>query len=674
MRNRIWNVALLVCSAWFGLSACGGTEEDDAVVAQDMQVVTPGGDMGSVMCLPSCAQGATCVNGMCMTSGVTPDMGTTPVVPTGASVGAACTMGGDCATELCLADDDIPGGYCSKICGTGLPGADDRCPTASLCVQIADAASACLTACSQDAECRNGYVCESVGAQGSVCLPACASDLDCEYGDICGADGRCVLDDSGTNRIGSSCEFDEECAGEVCFDEDSTGWPGGTCAADCTGRSDGEFCDGVSANSGLCLVFDDGEGLCLPSCSTTTDCRNGYICSVDEGDSNDQGYGFCLPSCDFLDCAEGDVCDVSGTCVEDIFIAQRITTSTLGTFAVTDEDFASVVFDIPDDALSFGLTFDSDNRIEGVSTVIQLLGPNGNVIYDAFNPIASSMKFFDGEGSPTSFIYPNAPSLNLTPGQYTLEFAAYAPANVKVDLHIKSGSEPVLETLPMTFWFLGNSYYSASTAETDPFFQLAVAEMTSIYANAGISLDPIVYRDADEEVALAYSAFDIELTSISEVILETLGQDRSPGAHMVFNDQLFLGDGGVLYGVSAGLPGPPSLNDTATLGVFVALDVHVTDEGLDSTELGATMAHELGHYLGLFHISEADGTSHDPLSDTAECYDSDDTDGSGSLDGDECGGAAATNMMFWTSAENFTQDQISPAQSWVLHRNPAMFE
>ena len=132
----------------------------------------------------------------------------------------------------------------------------------------------------------------------------------------------------------------------------------------------------------------------------------------------------------------------------------------------------------------------------------------------------------------------------------------------------------------------------------------------------------------------------------------------------------------MLYGVSAGLPGPPAVNDTTTLGVFVALDIHTSDStgDLDSAELAATIGHELGHYLGLFHTSEYDGSSHDPLRDTAECSGGRDTDRDGEVSGAECGAAAATNMMFWTSAEGFTQDQISAEQSWVLHRNPAISE
>ncbi len=662
---RLACAMLLLSSLW----ACGGSGEPEEVPSTPDMSTVPEVDMGqqpSNVCRPSCAAGATCVNGACMAPPKT-DMG---MMPQGAAVGQACMAGSDCADGLCLSDEGIPGGYCSKICGTGLPGADDRCPSGSVCVQAGASASVCLDVCMTDTECRSGYVCEDVGMQGSVCLPACTDDLECEYDEICDMSGRCVVDAASKGRVGSSCDFDEDCAGEICLDEDSTDFPGGTCSADCTGRNDGDFCVGTDPTSGICLVFEEGDGLCLPSCTTTTECRDGYVCTVDEGDANPQGYGFCLPGCQVLACPSDRVCDISGLCLEQMSFPQQITTRTLGPFAVNDTMFESITIDVPDDALSFGVTFESDNPGEGSPAVIQLLGPTGETIYDAFNPLQSSMIYFDGSFSPTGFIYPNAPSLNLSPGTYILTFGAYAPANVTAHLHIKSGPTPGQERMPTTFWFLDNSYFDAEQARNDPDFQAAVNKMKNIYAAVGIDVAPIEYRDVDEDLAIEFAAFNSDEYSIEAVIGAAIGPAPAAGVHMLFNDQLFTGDGGALYGVSAGLPGPPALNDTAALGVFVALETHEVNGQLDAVELGATMSHELGHYLGLFHISEADGSSHDPLNDTVECVDS---NGDGTISGVECG-ASATNMMFWTSDPDYTQDQISPAQSWVIHRNPAIFE
>src|SRR5438309_445465 len=57
---------------------------------------------------------------------------------------------------------------------------------------------------------------------------------------------------------------------------------------------------------------------------------------------------------------------------------------------------------------------------------------------------------------------------------------------------------------------------------------------------------------------------------------------------------------------------------------------------LDTDGMGTTAAHEIGHYLGLYHTSERDGSEHDPIDDTPECAAGDSA----------CPDAA--NVMFWT--------------------------
>lgn len=71
-------------------------------------------------------------------------------------------------------------------------------------------------------------------------------------------------------------------------------------------------------------------------------------------------------------------------------------------------------------------------------------------------------------------------------------------------------------------------------------------------------------------------------------------------------------------GYSMGLPGPYS-HKRDTSGVLVATEKYAGSGGLDADGLSSSLAHEMGHYLGLYHTSEPDGATHDPLSDTPEC-------------------------------------------------------
>ena len=69
-------------------------------------------------------------------------------------------------------------------------------------------------------------------------------------------------------------------------------------------------------------------------------------------------------------------------------------------------------------------------------------------------------------------------------------------------------------------------------------------------------------------------------------------------------------------------------------------------------------AHEVGHYLGLYHTSEQFGQGHDPLPDTAECGQREFPSGCDDLD----------NLMFpFAGIEHTT---VTPDQVYVLQVNP----
>jgi hypothetical protein len=119
------------------------------------------------------------------------------------------------------------------------------------------------------------------------------------------------------------------------------------------------------------------------------------------------------------------------------------------------------------------------------------------------------------------------------------------------------------------------------------------------------------------------------------------------------------------YGLAGGIPGP--IGATGSSGVLVSLSLAAGVDGrLSSVEtriLGETLAHETGHYLGLFHPVEIGWDRWDGIGDTPECAAE-----------SVCEAEFADNLMFpypvCTFRECTPQDDLTPEQGRGLHRHP----
>lgn len=77
---------------------------------------------------------------------------------------------------------------------------------------------------------------------------------------------------------GSACVIDAQCASRICLTA-ADGWPGGLCARACATTCE----DGLA-----CVLLEDGA-LCMPPCTTASQCRSGWVCAA--------SVGACLPDC-----------------------------------------------------------------------------------------------------------------------------------------------------------------------------------------------------------------------------------------------------------------------------------------------------------------------------------------------------------------------------------------
>lgn len=209
-----------------------------------------------------------------------------------------------------------------------------------------------------------------------------------------------------------------------------------------------------------------------------------------------------------------------------------------------------------------------------------------------------------------------------------------------------NGALPETGVLDLNLHFTGAEGLSAESAQTDAAFQASLEMVRTLYRQVGIDLGNITYHDVESRFAVI-ETFDGPDSDLIEMFEMSAGNPE--GLNLFFVSELSsaqFGGAGVILGISGGIPGPPLEQGTPRSGVAVAIKpVQGAPAGIDTT-----IAHEMGHFLGLFHTSEQNFFGgpgiHDPIPDTP--------------DNDE------TYLMFNTGAGS----NISPQQGVVMRANP----
>ena len=123
-------------------------------------------------------------------------------------------------------------------------------------------------------------------------------------------------------------------------------------------------------------------------------------------------------------------------------------------------------------------------------------------------------------------------------------------------------------------------------------------------------------------------------------------------------------DGGTEYlGVAGSIPGTLTANtrSAVVLGWIASAGLDGSFSDLDISIMGETMAHEVGHYMGLFHPVEQTWDSWDACSDTPDCRSQ-----------STCESQLGDNLMYPAPVCDFNdclaQDQLSDIQTEILQR------
>lgn len=518
------------------------------------------------------------------------------------ALGAACAGDGDCGEHTC--DRDWPDGYCTQRGCVEDGCADGAC--------LDDGAGGrCVAPCGPDDACRPGYACARVGA-GQGCVPAEPAEARWD---------------------GSACTRDADCAGGTC--RQAPEWPDGLCTtSDCATAAD---CAGHAATA--CFISVREANFCVRTCARDVDCRHGYTCQEMSG-----GLA-CLP-------------DPTPPVIRPEHLAEH--------------PLDVVCAPVEGAEHRFGYTVGAD----AFSYLVVPLSPDGA----ALRPKAIELPRgapLDLTGSnafqaTTALLHPYV-SPTVVPG--TDNFMRHLQAGEHAYVLAPRGPEVcgyVIETggpgrrIDLNFYFVGTAL-TAGTARDNFDFNDMLRRFGLTWEKMGVAVGEVRLFDVDADTAERYAVLrsDRHMGALIEKTVlpgPTLDEALSVNVMLV---QSFAVPRRPLLGSSEGLPGPAGLHGTRTSGVVMTAEflgnTFRTDRGfVNGNEFtGDTLAHEVGHYLGLLHTTEQTQAHFDPLADTPACQE-------GIRFPDDC--PDLTNLMFPFAGQHVPE--VTAGQGWMVRANP----
>lgn len=235
---------------------------------------------------------------------------------------------------------------------------------------------------------------------------------------------------------------------------------------------------------------------------------------------------------------------------------------------------------------------------------------------------------------------PMRPEIQVTAGNWSIRLASGSAGQAQLKLVIRQGILPSQPTLVIQPFLAGTEFQTSA-------IQAALNQMLTIYQTAGfrVILKPLI--------SLQETLFNSLSTNIKDPNTAKLLQSiTTDSINLFLIPDLYQNDIDGLLGISGGIPGPHGIQNPKN-AVLVSIGAHEIQGTISGSLLGETMAHEIGHWLGLFHTTEEDGLEFDILEDTPQCLlQNDRAHGANvadkKLSAEECEVLDGHNLMFWS--------------------------